>query len=59
MSSKLKFMATNKDIILKFSREYSEGDGEIGTFKVIGKRLYVRCADCYLRVTGFYDPSKK
>lgn len=54
MTGKLKFKANSKDIILKLSSEYSEGEAAVGSFKVVGKKLFVRCADRFIRVVSWY-----
>lgn len=59
MTGKLKFRANSKDIILKLSSEYSEGEAAVGSFKVVGKKLFVRCADRFIRVVSWYEPSKR
>ena len=59
MTAKMKFMANNKDIILKLNNEYNEGEAAVGSFKVVGKRLFVRCADRFIRVVSWYEPSKR
>lgn len=36
-----------------------EENKEVGTLKVKGKKMYVKCQDKYLRVESWREPSKK
>ena len=45
-------------MILKFNPVYLDGEGEVGTFKVVGKKLYLRCLDKYIQVQTWYEPPR-
>lgn len=59
MTPKFRLPAKDCDIIIKVADEYKEGQGEVGILQAFGKKLYVRCQDKFLRVVGWYEPSKK
>jgi methionyl-tRNA formyltransferase len=54
MTPKFHFHAKGNDIIIKVSDEYLDGEGEVGTFQVSGKKLFLRCGDRFIRVSGWY-----
>lgn len=59
MTPKFKLPANESEIIIKVADEYKEGEGEVGSLQVFGKKLFLRCGDKFVRVIGWYLPSRK
>jgi methionyl-tRNA formyltransferase len=59
MTPKFRLKAKDCEIIIKVADEFKEGEGEVGSLQAFGKKLFVRCGDKFLRVTGWYEPSRR
>jgi hypothetical protein len=59
MTPRFRLPAKDCEIIIKVADEYKEGEADVGTLQAFGKKLFVRCDDKFLRVIGWYEPSKK